>query len=1716
MESTNAIKTLFEYTSTGYEEAAKAAADLLAKIAALKKEDADLTKQHGQAVGALNQLIAKWEQLNKTMGAGTPKEVREFFAQLPKLTEAATAALAKNTAAKDANTKAQDAETKKLKDAQAAAETYKKVTDELAKGLDNAAVSTSELTKVKKLLNTEMGKTNVGSEQYVKYSKDLAQVQKAMNDVSAAQKQQVKEQGVAEDSVAALRLKVSELNKEWLLMSRTDPNFKAKADKLKAVSDELKVAEEAVGIFSRSVGNYEKGSVSVRKELRQLTQELAQLTAAGKGSSAEAEVLRARAGELRDAMDDATNSIRATASDTKTLDAALGAAELATSAYAGALALAGVEGENAEEAQKKLQQAMAALMAVQGIQNQLQKESNVMLGVSRIQMAAAAKATALKTAAEMAGGKATIFATIQQRIFNAVANANPYVLLATALITVVGAFAAFSLGSKKAKNDQEQLNRELEITGQRIATIKDKADFNIALAEASGASVKELRKLRFEAIATQLAIAKATYEIVTTSSASTTEQVKEAQKVFYDLRDQLKAFRQQTAIEDAKARVNEQRNRESAAKDAASAAKSAQDKANADYIRAMQDRMKAAEDVAKAEADGDTEAAEHFRDILAIREADLEAASKKRLTLSQLEKDELELAEYQHQKALDTIREEAETKRADDYLKAVSDVRAAQASLLEAQKRGNADEITLYQRQLDMRKEALAKFNADEIALNEEQQLFEDMAAYDHQQKIVADYIALQTQISELQQQYAEAQTQAEREAIQIQIDLVNTKVVAQVEALQALGVEVSNIPVAATQAADTARQSITEQLAQSLAVIEQFSGKSKNSFFKLASSITALVGGAFDISAIRKKYGDDAEGIKAANAEITKSMSELGAAVAISGLNAVTDSINASLEAEKSAIDDMFAYQEARAQSAYEKQSNELKSALGNRTITETKYRLEQMKLDDKKAKADKQRERDKANTLYAVELKQFNVDKAKSATMAAIATALGIMQGYAQTGPIAGSVFAGIVGALGAVQIAAILAQKPPEKPKFEKGGGIRFEGIEGPSHSRGGVPIRFGNKVVAEAEGDEGALIVSKKAMRNPYMRRLLSFVEAVGADISGSQANPGKFAEGGELSFKDYDEDFFLPARNGLQISNRRKRSIVINGQKVKLKKYGFDADMAIDAAADDIAIPLWNAYIGQEQSKLDARNAEIEAAINEGIGQSEALRSMGVTDLNSYNQSMAQKEDDLKYIDNTIKAYEELANASIEALKTEMQYEQKLAEFAERREAAATELATTTEEFNKRVLKELLDSGQITVEEYENYLDQIVMKYGATTKDIIALKREEVNAVIAAINELRAAELEQVQASFEAASVGGGDPYAAAREKFVEGVMDDITDINRLIGEMTDEERENLGSIIALARELEMLDQRYRDNETALTDGIVTSREERQKMIEEQRALQKEIDLKTKELEEAGEASADGGGGASQAALEQQLEAINKKYDEQVAAQQEILDNLDKEIADAQLLHDKKMAYIAAEENALKDSFESQKAEIESWLAAATAGLRSEATGLAQAIAALRVAGMEAGMNEYGKAADALEAIIGQLEATGGKKYATGGAIEMGSGLFQVSGPSHSQGGVPVSVGGVKVAEVEGVEKMFAVNKLAAHDPEMIAALSRASDVNARYTGVPLLDGTAAPGFTLDYDLLAAKIGAQINARPVETFITHRKIEAAYGITQAHKKASFMK
>lgn len=283
----------------------------------------------------------------------------------------------------------------------------------------------------------------------------------------------------------------------------------------KAIYEEMKRLQEETGKTSLNVGNYSDASKGLTTQIENQTKQLALLRLEGKQGTAEYQQLSKETAMLRDAVKDATDEITRMASDTSDLDAVLGLAAGASggfAAYTGAMELFGSESEEVQEAQKKLQAAIAITTGVQAIQNAVQKQSAIMLGISRLQMAALSKAQVYNRLVTMQGTKATLAATIAQKAFNLIAAANPYVLLALALVTVVGALVLFASNTDKSAKNQQKLNEaqkvwldylETEATEMNRVSNERVAQLNreLNIAKARNASLSETRKIEDEILA---------------------------------------------------------------------------------------------------------------------------------------------------------------------------------------------------------------------------------------------------------------------------------------------------------------------------------------------------------------------------------------------------------------------------------------------------------------------------------------------------------------------------------------------------------------------------------------------------------------------------------------------------------------------------------------------------------------------------------------------------------------------------------------------------------------------------------------------------------------------------------------------------------------------------------------------------------------------------------------------------------------------------------------------------------------------------------------------------------------------------------------------------------------------------------------------------------------------------------------------------------------
>lgn len=401
--------------------------------------------------------------------------------------------------------------------------------DGLSKGVDKSRAGVEQLLDASRRLGEVLSQSGEeGARASDKYNSKLTGLRQGVEKMSAS----LKAMGVSEKDTAGVLMKSSEQNVKFVeaqvgqlrsmeetLRSALESGNTALAETTKQEMEQVetwinealnaiqKNAELIPAIVKDAFSDVpEQQTESMRAQLRLLTNEIASTTveyrrmsdaernsAAGMELKRKLEDLIKKAGELRDAMDDANTQIRGEASDTKHLDGIAQGLNVVTSSAGAAVSVFQMFGASQEELiniQTKLQATLAISNALTVIQNNLQKESSLMMGIRTIQEKAHATAITLRTAAEGRGIIVTKLATIAQAAFNAVANANPYVLLATAILTVVGALVAFTVGSKEATAAEKRQREE----GERLR--KQQEDMSRALGQAAGDVEAKYRSLQ--------------------------------------------------------------------------------------------------------------------------------------------------------------------------------------------------------------------------------------------------------------------------------------------------------------------------------------------------------------------------------------------------------------------------------------------------------------------------------------------------------------------------------------------------------------------------------------------------------------------------------------------------------------------------------------------------------------------------------------------------------------------------------------------------------------------------------------------------------------------------------------------------------------------------------------------------------------------------------------------------------------------------------------------------------------------------------------------------------------------------------------------------------------------------------------------------------------------------------------------------------------------
>lgn len=311
---------------------------------------------------------------------------------------------------------------------------------------------------------------SVTNEQAAAYQRVIKQLEKVGSGTMSTTQQQ-----------KALADQVKELKVQWQNLSDQAKS----SDFGKSMADTMKLATTELNTLKKQLSTVDDiKPTKLKTELRLTTEELQKLTAQYRALSAQEKSspfgvelaskmddLRAKAGTLTDTIGDVQQEIKIMASDTPNLDvfnSALGIGADMLSTYSALVAKVTGNEEDLKDAIATIAAVQSAANLVTKVANMLQSSSVIMLKTRKIQESAAAAAIRIRTAAEGKGTIATKGATAAQAAFNVVAKANPYVLLATALITAVGAIVMFTKKTKESREEQEKQNKAIEEAKQKF------------------------------------------------------------------------------------------------------------------------------------------------------------------------------------------------------------------------------------------------------------------------------------------------------------------------------------------------------------------------------------------------------------------------------------------------------------------------------------------------------------------------------------------------------------------------------------------------------------------------------------------------------------------------------------------------------------------------------------------------------------------------------------------------------------------------------------------------------------------------------------------------------------------------------------------------------------------------------------------------------------------------------------------------------------------------------------------------------------------------------------------------------------------------------------------------------------------------------------------------------------------------------------------------
>lgn len=262
------------------------------------------------------------------------------------------------------------------------------------------------------------------------------------------------------------------------------------------LSDTEKKAAK-LDLIKKEFDRIKDSSMPLKRQLRQIKGLLGEMNMQGLNKNDLFKSMTQQAGEMSDAMGDANQAVAAFANDTMNLEASAQALQLVAggaSLVTGAMGLLGIEDEKVQQAMLKVQSAISLVNGVTAIANVLNKDSNLMLRIKKIMMDANTASTAANTVAEGANAAATGISTVARNAWNVTVAIGKALLgdFSGLVLVAAAGLVTYALCTDDSTDSQEKHNKAVS-DAQKI-----EQDYSKKVSSSTGELVGKYQVLRRE------------------------------------------------------------------------------------------------------------------------------------------------------------------------------------------------------------------------------------------------------------------------------------------------------------------------------------------------------------------------------------------------------------------------------------------------------------------------------------------------------------------------------------------------------------------------------------------------------------------------------------------------------------------------------------------------------------------------------------------------------------------------------------------------------------------------------------------------------------------------------------------------------------------------------------------------------------------------------------------------------------------------------------------------------------------------------------------------------------------------------------------------------------------------------------------------------------------------------------------------------------------